>query len=250
VLEALGIGLIATLYSSVGHAGASGYIALFSLLGRSALEIRWMALELNLCVSLLTALQFTRAGALGEGQFKRVVLPLILGSIPFAWIGGAIVVPLPLLRQVLAFVLLFSALRFLWNPKDVQDPKPPSFWILSLLGSGLGLVSGLTGTGGGIFLSPLALFLGWSRTRQTAAISAWFIFFNSAAGLLGGVSRLDPLSGIPEPWSNPMLSLIGAAVLGGVLGSHLGSRRFSVVWIRRLLALTLGIASVKLMLGG
>jgi len=247
VLEALGIALIAALYSSVGHAGASGYIALFSLLGRSALEIRWMALELNLCVSLLAALQFTRAGALGEGQLKRIVLPLILGSIPFAWIGGAIQLPLPLLRPLLGGVLLFSALRFLWSPQDVQAPQAPKPWALSGVGAALGWVSGLTGTGGGIFLSPLALLLGWSGTRQTAAISAWFIFFNSAAGLAGGLSRMGAPSAIPEPWSTPMLSLIGAALLGGALGSHLGSRRFSVVWIRRALALTLGIASAKLM---
>jgi uncharacterized protein len=183
LVESLGVFIVALLYSVVGHAGASGYLALFTLLGRAPAEIRPLALALNLVVSVISVFQFIRAGHLSLPRFQGVALPLILGALPFAFFGSALKLPLSLLKGVLGAVLLFSALRLVWTPEESEPRPAPRREGLVGVGVGVGFLAGLSGTGGGIFLSPLLLLLGWARTRETAAISSLFIQRVSGAKL-------------------------------------------------------------------
>ncbi|MCP9848913.1 sulfite exporter TauE/SafE family protein [Cyanobium sp. Morenito 9A2] len=236
---------VAFLYAGVGHAGASGYIAVLALAGFSAAEIRPLALVLNVLVAGLASWQF-----IGAGHFRRAVfLPLALASVPAALVGGMVALPGPLLQRLIGVVLLLSAWRLLRpalpEPSAGAVPGPLG---LGLTGGLLGLLAGLTGTGGGIFLTPLLILRGWLAPRQAAAISAPFILVNSLAGLTGLLIARGPAA-------LPSLALVGpmalAVALAGALGAYGGSRRFSPLWIRRLLALVLVVASGKLLgLGG
>jgi uncharacterized membrane protein YfcA len=229
----------ALLYSAVGHAGASGYLAVMALLGTAPSEMRPTALVLNLLVATITTTQFARAG-----YFRwSIFWPFALGSIPAAYLGGRLVLPGNWYRIVVGVMLLLSALRFIvaMRSADVAKRTPPRT-LACVAGLVLGFLSGLTGVGGGIFLSPLLLMAGWADLRTTAATSAAFILVNSAAGLLGQGARLTQL---PEQW----LPWAIAAVLGGVIGSHLGSRRLGGAALRAMLAAVLVVAGVKLMLG-
>src|SRR5438874_8438632 len=211
----LAIAVIAFLYSSVGHAGASGYIATMTLFGLAATVIRPTALVLNVLVATIGSVQFWRAGHFSWKLFW----PFALLSVPAAYLGGYIQPSASILRILIGAVLLFSAARLIFrrsNPAEVTSPSKPT---AIGVGAGLGFLSGLTGTGGGIFLTPLLLFCGWAHIRQAAAVSALFILVNSVAGLVGYFTRVR---------SVPSLGLIlaAAAVIGGALGSHLGSRHF------------------------
>jgi len=230
-----GVAIVAFLYSTVGHAGASGYIAVMTLVGLSAATIRPTALTLNIIVSLLTTWQFWRAGHFSWPLFW----PFALFAVPLAFVGGYVSLPTQVFKVLVGLVLLFSALRLLARPSaDVAGP-PVSRPVALLSGAGLGLLAGLTGTGGGIFLTPLLLFMKWARTKQAAATSAAFILANSVAGLSGNVIGTRSFPGVAVP-------LAAAAVGGGALGSFLGARRFDHVIIKRLLAVVLVIAGVKL----
>ncbi len=226
---------VAFLYSSVGHAGASGYIAIMTLFGLAPAIIKPAALVLNIMVACLAAWQFWQAGYFSWKLFW----PFALLSVPFAFLGGFLDLPVHVFKIVIGIVLLYSAIRFLLQPGPDRETREPSKTVSLSIGAGIGFLSGLTGVGGGIFLTPLVISMRWARTKTASAVSALFILVNSASGLLGnwtGTGRLPSL----------VLPLAIAAIAGGAIGSHLGSRRFSVVGIKRLLAVVLLIAGFKL----
>ncbi len=235
LLIALCVLVVAFLYSSVGHAGASGYIAVMSLFGMLPAEIKPTALVLNILVASLGAYQFWRAGHFSW----RLFWPFAVLSIPLAFLGGRLNLPSDTFKMLVGMVLLFSAARFFVRPPEECEPKEPSRPVAVGAGGFLGLLSGLTGTGGGIFLTPLILFMHWARTKTAAAVSALFILVNSLAGLLGNLSATKTFPAFA-------LHLAIAAVIGGGVGSYLGSRRFPVATIKRLLAVVLTIAGLKL----
>jgi uncharacterized membrane protein YfcA len=235
ILLFLAVGLIAFLYSTVGHAGASGYIAVMTLWGIAPNTIRPTALVLNILVASIGAFQFWQAG-----HFTwKLFWPFALLSIPAAYFGGHLQPSASVLRILIGLVLLFSAVRlvFRWgDPADIVSPSRPT---AVSVGAGLGFLSGLTGTGGGIFLTPLLLFCRWAHIRQAAAVSALFILVNSVAGLAGYFTKVH---------SVPSLGLVlgAAAIIGGSFGSYLGSRYFPVRTISFCLAVVLTIAGIKL----
>lgn len=232
----LAIGVIAFLYSTVGHAGASGYIAVMALFGLLPETIRPTALALNILVAIIGTFQFWRAGYFNA----RFFWPFALLSIPAAFLGGYLHVSTRLLPILLGVVLILSAIRLFLRPRDPDIVSPPSSASAIITGGGIGFLSGLTGTGGGIFLTPLILFTRWAKIRVAAATSAAFILVNSIAGLVGYFSshRTMPTLGF---------YLAGAALLGGAAGSYFGSRRFVPRTISILLALVLVIAGAKLL---
>ncbi|MEN9579952.1 MAG: hypothetical protein RJA70_2961 [Pseudomonadota bacterium] len=231
----LGIFVVAFLYSSVGHAGASGYIAVMSLLSVAPTAIKPTALTLNILVACIGAFQFWRAGHFSW----RLFWPFALLSVPLAFLGGYINLPTHTFKVLLGAILLYSAARFLLRPPPEQDATEPRRLVALLSGGGIGLLSGLTGTGGGIFLTPLLLFMHWAKTKPAAAVSALFILVNSIAGLLGYFSSTKQFPAFA-------LVLVVAAGIGGTLGSYFGSRRFDPVVIKRFLAVVLLIAGTKL----
>jgi uncharacterized protein len=230
------IALVAFLYSSVGHAGASGYIAVMTLWGISAVTIRPVALILNILVACIGTAQFARAGHFSWNLFW----PFALLSIPAAFIGGYLQIPVAILKILLGLVLFFSAARLFFRTSDPPHTRVPSTPLALSIGAGIGFLSGLTGTGGGIFLTPLVLLLRWAPIRRAAAISAPFILVNSIAGLAGVVTSQQPVSAFAWP-------LAAAAVTGGAIGSQLGSRHYAVGTISLLLATVLIIAGIKLL---
>jgi len=237
ILLFLAVGLIAFLYSSVGHAGASGYIAAMTLFGLAPTTIRPTALLLNILVASIGTFQFWRAGHFSWKLFW----PFALLSIPAAYFGGYLQPSASTLRILIGAVLLFSAARLMFRRRDPQQTFPPSRSTALSVGAGLGFLAGLTGTGGGIFLTPLLLFCRWAHIRQAAAVSALFIWVNSIAGLVGYFTAVRSI---------PTLGIVlgAAAITGGFIGSHLGSRHFPTRTIGILLATVLIIAGAKLIL--
>ena len=231
----LGILCIAFLYSSVGHAGASGYIAILALSAVPIGEIRPITLTLNIVVAILGGWNFYRAGHCSI----QLIWPLVIASVPFAFLGGYLKLPNGILHLLLGTVLCGSAVRFLFRPKEETVLNPPTRPTLLVTGSVLGLLSGLTGTGGGIFLTPWMLWRKWAPTKTVAAVSVIFILVNSISGLVGYVSSARSLPKVG--WI-----LFCVAIVGGWIGSRWGSRHYSPLWIQRLLALVLLIAGAKL----
>jgi uncharacterized membrane protein YfcA len=235
ILLTLGVLLVAFLYSSVGHAGASGYIAVMALASLAPAAIKPTALALNIVVATIGAWQFRRAGHFDW----RLFWPFALASMPMAFLGGRLDLPADVFRLLVGVVLLLSAAYFFWNPTvDEARGRPPMPVALGA-GAGLGLMAGLTGTGGGIFLTPLLLLAKWARTKEAAATSALFILCNSIAGLAGNWSSTRSIPAFIAP-------LAVAVVVGGSAGSWLGAKRFSPAIIKRILAVVLVIAGVKL----
>lgn len=243
-----GFFVVALLYSSVGHAGASGYIAVMSLLSLAPADIRPTALALNILVASVTALQFWRAGHFRWPLFWPFALP----AVPMAFLGGSLALPARVFSVLLGLVLLYSAWRFVAESTPAlrgtaaapavgeADVAPPRPGIALAAGAGIGLLSGLTGTGGGIFLTPLLLVMGWAAAKNAAAVSALFILLNSTAGLAGNFASTQRL---PEE-----IGLLLAVVLaGGLVGSWMGARRLPATGIKRLLAVVLLIAGLKLL---
>lgn len=232
-----GVFVIAILYSSVGHAGASGYIAVMSLLSLAPAVIKPTALSLNILVASIATWQFYRAGHFSWKLFW----PFAVLAVPFAFVGGHLNLPAHLFKVILGVVLLYSALRFFMHSRQaVRIDEPPRLQALAS-GAAIGFVSGLTGTGGGIFLTPLLLFMGWAEPKRAAAVSALFVLMNSISGLAGNLAATKSL----PPFIIPLLI---AAALGGTLGSYIGSRRIQPDVIKKLLALVLLIAGLKLIL--
>jgi uncharacterized protein len=227
----------ALLYSSVGHAGASAYLAAMALVGVPVAIMRPTALVLNLFVASIVTVRFARAGHLPW----RSLVPLAIGSIPAAYIGGSIDLPGELYRLLVAAVLVVAAWRLATTPLTTDDKDHPGVpWLAGIAsGATIGLLAGLTGTGGGIFLTPLLVLTGWTGTRDAAGLSGSFILVNSIAGLAGlqgGGLVLAP--GLPL-W-------IASVLAGGLIGSWLGATRYSVLSLRRALAFVLVLAAAKL----
>lgn len=233
------IGFVACLYAAVGHAGATGYIAVMSLAGLPPEVIRPTALMLNVVVSLIATVQFARAGHFRGGLF----LPLAAASIPAALLGGWLRLPTAVFEALVGGVLLLSVGR-LMKRLGAGDPLEQPGWLprppgLAALGGGLGFLSGLTGVGGGVFLTPALLALEVAPVRQVAAVSAPFILVNSLAGLGGWFARGNPLPAVGA-W------VVLAVGLGGVVGAQLGAFQLPPRRLQVLMAVVLVIAGVKL----
>jgi uncharacterized membrane protein YfcA len=227
----------AVLYSSVGHAGASGYLAAMALFGIAPESMRPAALVLNILVAAIATFQYYRAGCF----VWPIFWPFALASVPLAFLGGALALPGAIYKRAVGLVLLFAAYRLL-RGSSVEVRRRIPLPVGLGCGAGIGLLSGLTGTGGGIFLSPLLLFMGWAQMKESAGVSAAFILVNSIAGILGLLTKPVIL-----PTTLPYWAV--AAIVGGLVGSKLGRRRLSNRTLRSLLALVLVIAAGKLMLG-
>jgi uncharacterized membrane protein YfcA len=227
----------AALYTSVGHAGASAYIALMALFGVAPAVMRPTALALNILVASFTSFRYYNAGL-----FRwRTLWPFLLGAVPFAFLGGSIQLPGAYYRPLVGAVLILGGARLLWprELKSNRDPRDPPVWAGVLCGVAIGFLSGLTGTGGGIFLSPILLFLGWSDTRTASGVAAFFILCNSVAGLLGNVAIVKALP--------PNLWVYGIAVtLGAIIGTTLGIQ-WRPPMILKALGLVLVVAGLKLL---
>jgi uncharacterized membrane protein YfcA len=236
-LLALLIFAAAVLYSTVGHGGASGYLAVMALAGVAPTVMRPTALTLNIAVALIATIKFARAGCFSWPLFW----PFAVASVPAAFVGGRLGLPTAAYKTVVGAVLLFAAIRLFQSARapDRAEIRRPSMSIALLTGVALGLLSGLTGVGGGIFLSPLVLFMGWAGTRQASGVAAPFILVNSVAGLLGAASSLALLGGELAAW-------LPAAVGGGWIGAEYGSRRLATPALRQWLAAVLVVAGVKL----
>jgi uncharacterized membrane protein YfcA len=230
----------AILYASVGHAGASAYLAAMALVGVAPETMRPTALALNIFVATIVTVRFHLAG-----QLKwRAVAPFLVGSVPLAFVGGALTLPPSTYRTLAGIVLLVAAGR-LWmtagRAAATEEPEPhvpPGPAVV--VGGGIGLLSGLVGTGGGIFLTPFLLFVRWAGARAAAGMSSAFILGNSIAGLAGNVTVVQ---GLP-----PNLPLwIATVAVAGVIGAEIGARRLGTVGLRRALAFVLVIAAGKLL---
>ena len=231
--------LVALVYSSVGHGGASGYLAVLSFFGLAPAAMAPSALCLNLLVAGTSFRAYRRAG-----HFTfRLLWPFLLTSVPAAFLGGLTEVPPRVYMLLLATVLIFAAFRLLTAvppPQEESFIRVPPLAAALPAGAGIGFLSGIIGVGGGIFLSPLLILLKWADTKRTAAASAAFIWINSAAGLYGHLMRKT------VDWS-ALAWLVGAAFAGGLVGSYLGARRFRGLWLRRILGVVLLVATLKLL---
>lgn len=231
----------AVLYSSVGHAGASGYLAAMALFGLAPAVMKPTALTLNILVAALGVLRLHRAGLLRW----RALAPFAALSVPFAFLGGAIPLPGEGYRLLVGIVLLATGIRFVMVPREAAGGPAPAVatpWGAALAaGAAIGMLSGLTGTGGGIFLSALLLLAGWAGARDQAGITAPFILLNSLAGLGG---NLASLRGLPAelPW------FVLAALLGALVGTQLGIRWLSARALERTLGIVLLLAAGKFLL--
>jgi hypothetical protein len=224
-----------------GHAGASGYLAAMALMGVAPDQMKPAALVMNILVASVGTIRFYRAGCFSWPLF----LPFAAASIPFAFVGGALSLPAPIYKQVVGVILLVAALRLLLRPSDdgpdsATATKRVPFLPAGLWGAGIGFLSGVTGTGGGIFLTPLLLFTGWAETKKSAGVSVAFILVNSIAGILGHLASMNALPSEIPYWAT-------AAVLGGVIGSDLGSKRLGSRVLQRLLGVVLLVAAAKLL---
>mgnify|MGYP002138965750 CR=1 FL=1 len=228
----------AILYTTVGHAGASAYIAIMALFSVPTLVIRPTALVLNIFVSIFVSLRFVRAGF-----FRlRVLAPILIGAVPMAFIGGYIQLPPSIYRPLVGVVLIVAAIRLMLSrdiKSETEIKDPPIFYGVAS-GAAIGLLSGLTGTGGGIFLSPLILFLGWSDTKTASGVAAVFILFNSIAGLLGNLTSVRSL-----PPDLPLL--VAVTLLGAFVGTYLGIKHLNTPAIQKTLGIVLLIAGVKML---
>ena len=238
---ATGMLVAAFLYASVGHGGASAYIAAMAIAGIAPAEMRPIALMLNVLVSSLAAYKFWRAGHFRWPLFW----PFAALSIPAAYLGGAIALPGTAYKVLVGLVLLYAGWQLWWSARAGEELRPARRLPVPLamvIGAVLGVLSGLTGVGGGIFLSPILLLFGWAGTKQTSAVAAPFILVNSMAALAAGFVR----NTTPPPdyawW------LMAAVLLGGWAGAEYGSRRFANPLIRQVLAVVLGIAGGKMVL--
>jgi uncharacterized membrane protein YfcA len=229
------IGLVAFLYAFVGHAGASGYLALGLSAGMAPAVIKSQALVLNLFVGSLSAFFFTRAGYLK----LRPLLWLLLGSVPAAYFAARIPLAPQVYRYMVALALAFAASKLLFQRMEPQKRSLPTGPLLSVLGFGVGLMAGLSGTGGGIFLSPILYLAGYLSLQECSAIAAYFILCNSLAGLAGAGSHALVMP--PTAW-------ILAALYGGGMGAWAGSRHLQSRPLRLGLAAVLGLATLKLVL--
>lgn len=227
----------AVLFTSVGHGGASAYIALMALFGLETAVIRPTALVLNILVTSFSSVRYLRAGLFDW----RTLWPVLIGAVPFAFLGGSIHLPGHFYKPLVGAVLLFSAMRLFWPDtiSRLPDLKVMPVWAGIVSGALIGFLAGLTGTGGGIFLSPLLIFTGWSDIRKASGVTTVFILCNSIAGLAGNFASVGAIG--EETW------LFAAAVLAGaVVGTHLGISAFAKQAVLKALGIVLLVAAAKL----
>jgi uncharacterized protein len=228
---------VAFLYSSVGHGGASGYLALMAIFSISPDVMKPTALLLNLFVSLTSFTQFYR----GKHFNWKIFLPFAITSVPLAYLGGLITVDDNIYKKILGILLVIPIIRFLFFANiKVEDLKKSNIFLSLLIGAVIGFLSGLIGIGGGIILSPVLLLLKWTDMKQTAAISALFIFVNSLSGLAGQFTK-----GIN--FSPDMYGYVAVAFVGGICGAYFGSLKFRSNVLKYMLAVVLIVASYKLL---
>lgn len=228
--------VVALIYSSVGHGGASAYIAIFALFGFASTKIVSIPLALNIVVASISFINYYRTG-----YFKiNLLLPFVISSIPFAFIGGMIEIPEMVFNFLISIALFFSGARLLFvkDVKIFKEPKKISFILSAVIGAALGLISGMIGIGGGVFLSPLILFFGWANTKETAAVSSAFIVLNSIAGILSHSTRgnFD---------FNLIFPFLFVVLIGGYFGSILGSAKLSVRRLQTILGIILLSVGIK-----
>lgn len=233
--------IVAIIFSAIGHAGASGYLAVMALMGMAPAVMKPTALTLNILVALVATIQFYRAGFFSW----RALWPFVLTSIPMAFWGGAHQLPGTVYKWAVGIVLVASAVIILASQK-LRIEKPTLFphmpipWAL-MSGAVIGLVSGLIGTGGGVFLSPLMVLACWATVRQATGVIAAFVLLNSIAGLAGYVTKITQLPTHTYLW-------LGAVLLGALIGTELGRKRLKLPALERILALVLLIAGLKMAL--
>lgn len=238
---AAGMLVAAFLYASVGHGGASAYIAAMAFAGIAPAEMRPVALQLNVLVSAIATYKFWRAGHFRWALFW----PFAAVSIPAAYLGGAITLPGAAYKILVGVMLLYAGWQLWWSARagdELRPIRPLKIPLAMAIGGILGVLSGLTGVGGGIFLSPLLLLFGWAGTKQTSATSAPFILVNSIAGLAAGLVK-NPVPPPGYAWW-----LMAVVLVGGWAGAEYGSKRFANPIIRRLLAVVLAVAGGKMVL--
>ncbi|ALG72628.1 membrane protein [Azospirillum thiophilum] len=236
--------VVAALYAAVGQAGASGYLAVMGMVGLDPAVMKPAALTLNLLVAAIGTARFARAGLL----HWRNVYPFGVLGMPFSFAGGLVHLPAAAYYPVVGACLLLAGLeltRSTWvagrRRAVPAAPDHPPFWAALAAGAGIGFLSGMTGTGGGIFLAPLILLMGWVETRRTAAVSAAFNLLNSASALLGTWATVPALPPALPVW-------LMAAGAGGLFGAWLGSRHLPVVALRYLLSAILVASGVKMLM--
>lgn len=230
--------IVAFMYASVGHGGASGYLALMALFGFAPESMKTTALVLNLFVAAISFVHYAKAGYFN----KKLFIVFAVASIPLAFVGGLIDIDASLYKKILAGLLVFAILKMLnVFGKESEKIREVKIWQGLLVGGSIGFFSGLIGIGGGIILSPIILLMHWGKMKEAAAVSALFIWVNSVAGLFGQVVNRD--SGISDSYV-----LIALAVFGGFFGSYYGSKRFNNKLLRYMLAFVLVIACIKLIL--
>ncbi len=239
IILLLALATVAFIYSSVGHGGASGYMAIMALTGVAPVMMKQSALVMNLAVSLFSFIGFYRAGF-----FRlKLFLPFVIASIPMAFLGGTMSLPDAIYKKILGICLFISIIRLVYQFEEKNEPnREIPLWAGLFSGGSIGLLSGLLGIGGGIILSPLMLLMRWSKLKETAAVSALFIFVNSLSGLYGQIQKggfnLSP----------DLQIAVVATIIGGLLGSYFGSQKFNSKTLKYLLAAGLTIAGLKLLL--
>jgi len=231
--------VIALLYSTVGHAGASGYLATMALLSFTPEVMKPTALALNIIVAFVTTIRFAMAGYFSW----RLFWPFAIASVPMAYIGGGLAMHTTIYKILVGIALLFAATHIILRsnvaPEDEERAGYPGLGASLAVGGGIGFLSGLTGVGGGIFLSPVLIILHWAGLRRTAAVAAAFILLNSISGLAGYLQKGGAFPDHIAFWS-------AAVVSGGLIGSSLGATKFNSPVLRVLLGVMLVMAGVKL----
>lgn len=229
--------IVAFLYASVGHGGASGYLALMAIFAVSPVVMKPTALLLNLFVSSTSFIQFYRGG-----HFKwNIFWPLALASVPLSFVGGMMSIENAIYKKILGVLLLFPVIRFFFfRSTDLRNLRLSNIPVSLIMGGSIGLLSGMIGIGGGIILSPVLLLLKWTDQKQTAAISASFIFVNSVAGLGGQLMK-------GFEFNSHMLADVGVAFAGGICGAYFGALKFRQDILKIILAMVLAVAAYKLL---
>lgn len=239
LLIALAVLCMAALYSTVGHGGGSGYLAVLAIVGIAPEEMRPTALVLNIVVASIATWRFSSTGAFRKDLF----VPLVIASIPAAFVGGYVGIPSAAYKPVVGCVLLYAAMRLFIPTRGYEQSKNPRVSVVLVAGIVIGVLSGVIGVGGGIFLSPFVLLFGWATAKQTAATSAPFILVNSASALCG-----IAIGGTGVVETSFIVPLVVAVVVGGIAGASFGSRRLGSMGLRRVLGVVLLVAAIKMFL--
>lgn len=228
--------LVAFLYAAVGHGGASGYLAMMAIFGFAPDTMKPTALLLNLFVAAIAFFHYAKSGHFN----RKLFLSFAITSIPLAFLGGMIEIDPNNYKKVLAILLIFAILKMLnFFGKENTLSKPIKATQGLLTGGSIGFFSGLIGIGGGIILSPIILIMRWGNMKEAAAVSALFIWVNSAAGMAGQISNGATIN-------TQAFLLVVIAVIGGFLGGYIGSKKLNNKALRYLLAFVLALASIKL----